>query len=399
MRNFQFFVLFAAFLQGLFIAQISGEDAFDEIPQSIQVFIESNEISGAVMLLADSEKLLHLSAVGMSNIAKGRKMQADDLFWIASMTKPITAVAIALLVDEGALSFDDPIEKFLPNFADQWVIEEETDNSRRLVKSPQPITLRDVLTHTSGLGEYPVRGTHWSLEEFSKALAHEPLLFPRGSRWRYSTAGIDSLGRVVEVVSGETFAQFLQRRLFDRLDMNDTTFWLTPEQEWRFARNYEFDYRGKRLVEIDIHYMNGGEVTDRERAPSGGAGLFSTAKDLAHFYQMMLNGGVWRERRILESSTVVEMTRIQTGDLKARPGMPWGLGFCVIDDPSQMVANRHFSPGTFGHGGAHGTGSWVDPSSGIIYIFMIQRGRLRNPDDSGMMRAYQNASAKALARQ
>jgi CubicO group peptidase (beta-lactamase class C family) len=204
---------------------------------------------------------------------------------------------------------------------------------------------------------------------------------------------------VVEVVSGESFVQFLQKRLFDPLDMNDTTFWLNAGDEVRFARNYEFDEKTKRLKEIEIYYMNGGAVTDRERAPSGGAGLFSTAEDLANFYRMMLNKGAWNGRRILKSSTVAEMTRIQTGDLQARPGMPWGLGFCVIEDPSQMEANRHYTPGTFGHGGAHGTSSWVDPSTGIIYVFMIQRGRLRpNPDNSSMLIAFQNAAAKALGR-
>jgi CubicO group peptidase (beta-lactamase class C family) len=395
MNNFLLLIPLAA----SFLPSISGGDRFDEIPRSVQAFVESHEISGAVMLLAENEKLLHLSAVGVSDIASGRTMQPDDLFWIASMTKPITAVAIAILADEGKLGFDDPMEKFLPEFADQWFMEETTGDYRKLIKSPRPITIRDALTHTSGLGEYPVRGKHWSLEEFSKSIAHEPLRFSPGSRWRYSTAGIDALGRVVEVVSGESFVQFLQKRLFDPLDMNDTTFWLNAGDEVRFARNYEFDEKTKRLKEIEIYYMNGGAVTDRERAPSGGAGLFSTAEDLANFYRMMLNKGAWNGRRILKSSTVAEMTRIQTGDLQARPGMPWGLGFCVIEDPSQMEANRHYTPVTFGHGGAHGTSSWVDPSTGIIYVFMIQRGRLRpNPDNSSMLIAFQNAAAKALGR-
>ena len=143
-----------------------------------------------------------------------------------------------------------------------------------------------------------------------------------------------------------------------------------------------------------IHYLYGGAITDRTRPPLGGAGLFSTAEDVAKFYQMMLNGGAAQGRQILKPATVAELTRKQTGDLKARPGMPWGLGFCVIEDPTQMEANRHLTAGTFGHGGAHGTNSWADPATGRVYVFMIQRDKLTpNPDDSAMRRAYQEAVA------
>jgi CubicO group peptidase (beta-lactamase class C family) len=143
--------------------------------------------------------------------------------------------------------------------------------------------------------------------------------------------------------------------------------------------------------------MYGGAVTDHERPPLGGAGLFSTAEDVAKFYQMMLNHGTANGRRILKPETVAEMTRKQTGDLRARPGMPWGLGFCVVEDPAQMEANATLSPGTFGHGGAFGTQSWADPARGIIYVLMIERDKLQpTPDDSAMRRAYQQAVAAAL---
>jgi len=313
------------------------------------------------------------------------------------MTKPVTAVAIAMLVDDGRLSFDDPVEKYLPEFQHQWVAIESSAERRVLVPALRPITLRDLLTHTSGLGEYPATATHWTLAEFIKVVAREPLRFQPGTRWAYSTAGIDTLGRVVEVVSGQPFAEFLQRRLFDPLEMTETTFWLSPAQEQRFAHNYRPDASG-RLAETPIHYLYGGTVTDRARPPLGGAGLFSTAEDLAKFYQMMLRAGAAPDgRRILRPETVAELTRKQTGDLKARPGMPWGLGFCVIEDPSAMEANRHFTPGTFGHGGAHATQSWADPATGLVHVFMIQRAGLRgNPDNSPMRQAYQDAVAAAL---
>jgi CubicO group peptidase (beta-lactamase class C family) len=316
------------------------------------------------------------------------------------MSKPITAVAVALLVDDGKLSFDDPVEKYLPEFRDLWVTAEQTPERHVLVKAARPITLRDLLTHTSGLGEYRVTDPHWTLGAMSKVVAREPLRFQPGTRWSYSTAGIDVLGRIVEVVSGMPFARFLQKRLFDPLGMKDTTFWISPAQQERLAQSYLRNAESGKLEPTKIAYMYGGAVTDAERPALGGAGLFSTAEDVAKFYQMMLNHGATRGRQILKPETVAEMTRKQTGDLRARAGMPWGLGFCVIEDPTQVEANATLSPGTFGHGGAFGTSSWADPTRGIIYVFMISRDKLQpNPDNSLMRRAYQEAVAVALIRQ
>jgi CubicO group peptidase (beta-lactamase class C family) len=374
------------------------QDKFAGVPQALQAFVDHGEISGAVALVADRDRVLHLSAVGVSDLDTGRTMETGDIFWIASMSKPITSVCVGLLVDDGKLGFDDPVEKYLPEFRNQWVVQEATPDRRVLVKATRPITLRDLLTHTSGLGEYQVTDPHWTLANMSMALAREPLRFQPGSRWAYSTAGIDLLGRVVEVVSGMPFADFMQKRLLDPLGMRDTTWWISPEQDQRRAHTYVLNAQSRRLEETTIHYMYGGAVTDRARPPLGGAGLFSTAADLAKFYQMMLHGGESAGRRILRSDTVAEMTRKQTGDLKARPGMPWGLGFCVVEDPQQMEANRTLSPGSFGHGGAFGTQSWTDPTRGLIYIMMIERDKIPNtPDDSAMRRAYQKAVETALA--
>lgn len=373
-------------------------DGFDGIASAIQPYVDRGEIAGAVSLVADKEKVLHLSAVGVSDLATGRKQRTDDIFWVASMTKPIAAVAVALLVDEGKLAWDDPVEKFLPEFRNQWVVQEQSAGRRVLVRSPRPITLRDVLSHTAGLGEYPVSSPHWSLAEFTKILAREPLRFPPGSRWAYSTAGIDVVGRVVEEVSGQRFADFVAERLLRPLGMTHTTWWVDGAQEGRLARSYRPDAATGRLIETAIPYLYGGAATDLARPALGGAGLFSTAEDICRFYQMMLNRGLAKGRQILQPGTVAELTRKQTGDLKARPGMPWGLGFCVIEDPVQLEANRDLSPGTFGHGGAFGTQSWADPATGLVYVFLIQRDKLpETPDNSPMRRAYQDAVAAALA--
>ena len=372
--------------------------AFAGIPEKIRPFVEQGEIAGAVMLVATKDRVLHLSAVGSSDLTTERPMQPGDIFWIASMSKPITAIGIALLVDDGKLSFDDPVEKHLPEFRDQWLVAEQTPDRRVLVKPPRPVTLRDLLAHTSGLGEYPVTDPHWTLAEMSKLIAREPLRFAPGSRWGYSTAGIDVLGRVIEVASGQPFAAFMQARLFNPLGLKETTFWPTLAQAKRLTQTYRPNATTGKIEPTSIHYLYGGTITDRARPPLGGAGLFSTAEDVMKIYQMMLNGGMVQGRRILKQATVTELTRKQTGELKARPGMPWGLGFCVIEDPSQMEANGHLTAGTFGHGGAHGTNSWADPATGLVYVFMIQRDKLQpNPDNSAMRRAFQDAVAAALA--
>lgn len=395
MKSLRLGLLLAAGL--LAATSAPAQDKFAAVPAKLQPFVASGEIAGAVALVATKDRILHLSALGESDLASHRPMRADDLFWIASMSKPITAVALALLVDDGQLRFDDPVEKYVPAFHQPWVVEEQTPARRVLVPATRPITLRDLLTHTSGVAEYAVTDPHWTLEHLTQVLAREPLQFQPGTRWAYSTAGFDVLGRVIEVVSGMPFDTFLQQRLFAPLGMGSTTFWPAAAQAQRLATDYRPGADGK-LEPTTIHYLYGGGITDRARPPLGGAGLFSTAEDICKLYQMLLAGGTGAGRRILKPDTLAELTRPQTGSLAARPGMPWGLGFCVIADPTQMEANATLSPGTFGHGGAHGTGSWADPTRGLVYVFMIQRDALKpNPDNSPMRRAYQEAVESALA--
>ena len=374
----------------------STPDRFAAIPERMQVFVDQGEIAGGVMLVADRDHILHLSAIGQSDLASGRKMQTGDLFWIASMTKPMAAACVAALVDDGKLAFGDPVEKYLPEFHAPWVLQEQTAERRVLVPAARPVTLHDLLTHTSGMGEYAVTGPHWTLAEMIQAVAREPLKFQPGRQWSYSTAGIDTLCRVVEVVSGTPFAAFMQKRILDPLGMADSTFWLTPEETRRFATNYRRNPEDGRLEPVTIHYMYGGAVTDRARPPLGGAGLFSTAADVAKFYQMMLNGGALGGKRILKPETVAEMTRVQTAGIKAGflPGSAWGLGLCLVQEPQGVTAM--LAPGTFGHGGAHGTQSWADPQRGTIYVLMIQRAGLPNSDGSDLRRVFQEAAVAAL---
>jgi CubicO group peptidase (beta-lactamase class C family) len=237
------------------------------------------------------------------------------------------------------------------------------------------------------------REPHLTLAETGKKLSEQPLRFQPGSRWAYSTAGLDVLGRVVEAVSGMPFDQFLQKRVLDPLGMKDTSFWLAPEKESRWAQPYRWNAQTNKLEETVITYLYKTAPTDRQRPPLGGAGLFSTAEDVAKFYQMMLNQGTLNGKRILKAATVAEMTRKQTGELTARPGMPWGLGFCVVEDPTKMAANSVLSPNSFGHGGAFSTQSWADPTKNLIWIVMFERDGKGNPDNSDVRIAFQDAAA------
>jgi len=366
-------------------------DRFAAVTARMQEFVDKGEAAGVVTLIATRDRIVHLGAVGKTDLAKDRKMQTDDIFWIASMSKPVTNVCIAILADDGKLSLDDPLAKHLPEFAGVMV-----GQNGETVKPSRPVTLRDVMTHTSGLGEMNNREPHWTLAETGRKLAQQPLRFQPGSRWAYSTAGMDVLGRVVEVAGGMPFDEFLQKRVLDPLGMKDTSFWIAPAKESRWAHPYRWNAQTSKLEETRITYLYNTAVTDRERPPLGGAGLFSTAADMARFYRMMLNQGALDGQRILKPETVAEMTRKQTGELTARPGMPWGLGFCVVEDPSKMAANAPLSPNSFGHGGAFSTQSWADPVKNLIWIVMFERDGKGNPDNSDVRIAFQEAAAKGL---
>jgi CubicO group peptidase (beta-lactamase class C family) len=180
--------------------------------------------------------------------------------------------------------------------------------------------------------------------------------------------------------------------------MKNTSFWITPENESRWAHSYRWNAQAGKLEETTISYLYKTAVTDRQRPPLGGAGLFSTAEDIARLYQMMLNQGALNGHRILKPATVAEITRKQTGALTARPGMPWGLGFCVVEDPAKMPGNSVLSPNSFGHGGAFSTQSWADPARNLIWIVMFQRDGKGNPDNSDVRIAFQEAAAQGLDR-
>jgi len=362
------------------------------IAAAMQPFVDSGGIAGAVTLVARSGQIVALDVVGQSDLEAKTPMRADSLFCIASMTKPITATALMMLVDEGKLSLDDPVSKFIPEFADIKVLPPSKPGEPKPAPQPpkRPVTVFDCVTHTAGLvGSQQNEG---SLAESAAKLGTRPLAFEPGTKWQYSP-GITVCGRVVEVVSGMPYEKFLDERIFRPLGMTDSTFYPTDDQQRRMARLYEPSKDTKALKPATswIYDLAPGH------SPNPSAGLFSTARDLARFYQMVLDGGTYEGRRLLSAEAVRRMTTIQTGDLPAGfvPGCGWGLGWCVVREPQGITAT--VSPGTFGHGGAFGTQGAVDPRSKTVYVLLFQRVGLKNSDGSPMREAFMKSAAELLA--
>lgn len=366
----------------------------DALSAKMQEFVEKGVVSGAVTLVATKEGTEHWEAVGQSDLATGRKMRKNDLFWIASMTKPMTAVCVLMLQERGLLSVEDPVEKYLPEFKGQWMVESKEKERLTLVHPKRAITLKDLLTHSAGLTDVKPPRPDCTLGELAMAYAHEPLQFEPGSKWTYSNPGINTLGRIVEIVSGEKFADFIQKNVFAPLEMRDTTFWPNKAQTQRVAKSYTANKETGKLEETTVYFLQGAPLTDRHRTAFPAGGLFSSAGDVARFYRMMLNGGEFKGRRLLKAETVELMTTTQSGELKTGfvDGMSWGLGFQVVREPQGVTTG--LSAGSFGHGGAYATQSWGDPKAGRAYIMLIQRAGLGNSDAAEIRGAFNETASQ-----
>ena len=350
----------------------------DAVNATMKGFVDSKEIAGAVTLVADGDKSLHLASTGMADIETKRPMATDSIFWIASMTKPITATAVMMMQDEGKLSVDDPVSKYLPEFTGDKA----------------GITIEQCLTHSSGLSDVTGEETKSvaTLKDLVPLFAAKPLVFPPGRKWQYCQTGINTAGRIVEVVSGKSFPEFLEERIFGPLGMKDTTFYLTETQTARLVTSYSI--AGGVLKPAALRHLNGKSPASSDRYPMANGGLFSTAEDYAKFAQMILNGGVVGGKRYLKEESVKQMTTVQSGDLTTgfTPGNAWGLGWCVVREPQGVTAA--LSAGSFGHGGAYGTQAWIDPVKKRFHIMMIQRADIGNGDASEIRREFHNAAAQ-----
>lgn len=385
----------------------------------VQRHIAAGDFSGAVTLVARNGRIAHLEAQGLMDIEARKPMQKDAIFQIMSMTKPVVGVSIMMMIEEGKVRLTDPVSALIPELKDLKVAVQMTDGPGAptapagrgasveprfyTVPAEREITIRDLLTHTSGLVSGGLSTTEArkiglkgkeSLADYIPRLGGVPLDFQPGSRWAYSaTAGFDTLARVVEIVSGMPFGQFTRTRIFEPLGMKDTFFYPLEGNE-RLVMRYTRPQGGGPLQKQSgfANFQNGVYF-------SGGGGLASTAEDYFQFAQMLLSGGQWNGKRLLAPRTVEMMASVHAPDmLQGRPrGEGYGLSMRVVNDP--VARNTFLSQGSFGWSGAYGTHFWIDPKEKIVGILMVQtpNNQMRADFENAVMYALVGGGANGPA--
>lgn len=334
----------------------------ERIHAFIQDYIDTNQIAGAVTLVARKGKVVHLEAQGWRYKEENSPMDKDTIFSLMSMTKPIVSTALMMLWEDGKFMLDDPISKWLPSYANKQVL--DAVSGQRV--PAHPITVRNILTHTSGLSLEPGPRPKTLLEEIEKS-APRPLAFQPGERWQYGSS-TDFVAALVEKISGMTVDEYVRQRIFEPLGIRDTYYNIPKEKVNRVAAVYRPDKDGK------ITLLRKPEYHEPTTYFPGVAGLNGTAADYFRFSQMILNGGEYEGHRLLGRMTVDMMISNQIGSGKPvyirGAGYGFGLGFAVLTDPSKSP--DALSPGTFTWGGADGTLFWIDPVEELIGIMMVQ---------------------------
>lgn len=384
----------------------------------LQSLVDKHLVAGAVGLAANKDGILELDAVGEADLVTHQPMPANAMFWIASMSKSLSAAALMMLVDEGKVSLDDPVEKFLPEFKGQQVA--ASDGS--LHAPGHPITVREIMSHTSGLilaSDKALKRTQ-SLKENVAEYAKQPLRHEPGAKYEYNNCGINTGGRIIEAVSGVPYAKFMQRRLLDPLGMKDTTFWPNAEQAARLAHtarrnpdkpdpNVLEQIKQDKNVEtrVILKWSEGVPVPAPITADMGAGvamnyarhygepagGYYSTAQDIGTFCRMLLNRGVHDGRRLLSENAVRAMTAVQTGNVPVSPQEAYGIGWSVKlrDDEGQSV-------GSFGHRGARRTTMWVDPANDLVMVLLIERFDMNGEEQKIVYGSFMKAAEKAYGK-
>ena len=332
-------------------------------------FVDTGKTAGVVTLVMRHGHLAGLDAVGYQNIDKKTPMTQDSIFRVQSITKPITAAGIMTLVDEGRLSLLDPVEKFVPEFHDLKVNNCGTrvGFNCELVPQERPITVLDLMTHMSGLGDGAGAGgtqpPATRKELVANTTSRSRLLFQPGTAWNYSNFGIGVLGGIIEVVSGKTYPDFMNEKIFQPLGMQDSFYDVPADKQSRVASIYV--YADGKLSLLGPRPL--------PTIASPDSGLWSTARDLGRFNQMMLNKGVLNGKRVLSAAAVEAMTTSQSGDIKAgyAPGVGQGFGYEVVTSPLGMY--RYTSIGSYEKAGVFRTYIWVDPAKDLVGVILQQR--------------------------
>ena len=390
-------------------AGISAE-RLDRLTAELQEYVDEEDVAGIVVLVAKDGKVVYDEALGQRDIAAGAPMEMDTIFRIASQTKAIVSAGVLLLQEEGELLVEDPVGKYLPEWMETTVaVPREDGSGYDVVPAERPITIRDLLTHTSGVpyGAWinPVSGEAWAeagidgwyfasedepIREIVRRMAALPMAAQPGTTWIYGN-NIEVLGALIEEVSGQPLDEFLQARFFDPLGMDDTQFFLPEAEADRLAVVYDRTEAGGLEPASDEGAMwTQGDYVEGQGPGvtfSGGAGLLSTAHDYATFLEMLREGGVAPDgTRILSPMSVDLMTTDHTGAIDFRPGSGFGYGFQVALDQGELGVPGH--EGEFRWGGAYHSTYWVDPEAGLVVTYFTQLGQdTEGLDDHGKLRA------------
>jgi CubicO group peptidase (beta-lactamase class C family) len=377
-----------------------SKERLHRVHELVERHMKAGEITGAVMLVARKGQVAYVDVAGTMDKDGRRPMRRDSVFRLASMTKPVVGVAVMMMLEEGRLRLDDAVSKYIPEFKGQRVAVLEQAGAAgkpprfHTVAAERDITIKDLLTHTSGLSSGPMgqsearkvrRMPTDTLATYIPRLGATPLEFQPGSRWMYSPSdGIDVLARVVEIVSGTPMNVFLKQRIFDPLDMPETSHYPTDTQMPRFVTAYGMADGG--MVETQNSLSMSSKVYF-----AGGGGLVSTVDDYSHFAQMLASGGAFDGKRLLSPRTVRLMASVHVpSTLPGRvAGEGYGLSVRVIENA--IAGNHRISNGSFGWSGAYGTHFWVDPVEEIVAVMMIQT------PIRPMRPAFENAVMQAIA--
>lgn len=381
---------FAQYHDSLTSGNVLNPDRLSQVDSVLQHYVDQGRVAGAVGLVMQDGEVVYEHAAGWADRESNRRMTTDAIFRIASQTKAITSAAILMLVEDGKINLEDPVSRWMPTF-EKTTVAVRTDTGRAIIPANRSITIKDLLTHTSGisyggsslvaplykekeLGYGDTYGWYTADDEepiceTMDRLGNLPFVAQPGSDWVYGYNS-DILGCVVKRVSGLSLSEFFRQRITSPLGMEDTHFFLPPEKEDRLATVYTPEKGSDKVIRApDGPYGQGDYVEGPRRSFSGGAGLLSTARDYARFLEMIRRGGALDGKRYLSPHTVALMTSNQVGDLFSNDGMGFGLGFETTD---RLGANGFTSEGTFGWSGAYGTDYEIDPKEGLVTVLMIQ---------------------------
>jgi CubicO group peptidase (beta-lactamase class C family) len=332
-----------------------------EVTAAMQPYLDSYKLAGIIAIIADKNGKVHYkNLLGYADVEAKKPIREDNVFWIASMTKMFAGASIMMLADEGKVSLDDPVTKFIPQL-EKWRVVEEKDESHVLLKPlGRPVTVRHVLSHTSGLtGSSELQQVTGADSTPLKARALSsvtgPLQWQPGDKYAYGNQGMNIAARIVEIVSGMPYQEFLQERFFDPLGMTETTFWPSEAQIARLAGAYGPNKEKTGYARGGIGFLTKPYSDRVHRYPEAGGGLFSTTHDILRYGLMLANDGELDGKRYLSHEAMDELRKEQTGTTKVN----YSLGY-------------HLRNGMFGHDGAYGTDLSVNPATGMVAVFMIQ---------------------------